>query len=194
MRAEIPRWRQITRRGSISCCVIVATSTGSDKVVTIDNEVRYSRGYIKMLRPIYLASVEELEEHPDKGVLMSICQPSRPSCQSIYEWYHICHPSVRVSPDNKGGMVGEDEHWFFLKRLLLSKEKGKEGRVSWEDGAMSSQRVGRRDNRHVRDEHRLAHRLHHVPARHCNNVAQAAVSRLFDTWYAEAQQKIANTG
>ena len=37
---------------------------------------------------------------------------------------------VRVSPDNKGGMVGEDEHWFFLKRLLLSKEKGKEGRVS----------------------------------------------------------------
>ena len=108
-------------------------------------------------------------------------------------------------------MVGEDEHWVFLKRLLLSKEndnydtdedvedddddeddeddddhllskeKGKEGRVSREDGAMSSQRVGRRHNRHVRDEHRLAHRLHHVPARHCNNVAQAPVSRLFDT-------------
>ena len=80
---------------------------------------------------------------------------------------------VRVSPDNKGGMVGEYEHWFFLKRLLLSKEKGKEGRVSREDGAVSSQRVGRRDNRHVRDEHRLAHRLHHVPARHCN-VAQVS--------------------
>ena len=101
-------------------------------------------------------------------------------------------------------MVWEDEHWFFLKRLLfskekvnddtdeddddgdddddhlLSKEKGKEGRVSREDGAMSSQRVGRRDNRHVRDEHRLAHRLHHVPAIRYN-VAQTAVSRLFDT-------------
>ena len=102
-------------------------------------------------------------------------------------------------------MVGEDEHWVFLKRLLLSKEndnddtddsveddeddedgddhllskeKGKEGRVSREDGAMSSQRVGRRDNRHVRDEHRLAHRLHHVPEIRCN-VAQTAVSRLF---------------
>ena len=79
---------------------------------------------------------------------------------------------VRVSPDNKGGMVGEYEHWFFLKRLLLSKEKCKEGRVSGEDGAMSSQRVRRRDNRHVRDEHRLAHRLHHVPAR--RNVAQVS--------------------
>ena len=31
---------------------------------------------------------------------------------------------VRVSPDNKGGMVGEDEHWVFLKRLLLSKGEG----------------------------------------------------------------------
>ena len=61
---------------------------------------------------------------------------------------------------------------------LLSKEKGKEGRVSREDGAMSSQRVGRRDNRHVRDEHRLAYRLHHVPEIRCN-VAQTAVSRLF---------------
>ena len=123
---------------------------------------------------------------------------------------------VRVSPDNKGGMVWEDEHWVFLKRLLLSKEKdnddtdedddggdddyllskekGKEGRVSREDGAMSSQRVRRRHNRHVRDEHRLAHRLHHVPARHCNNVAQAPVSRLFDTWYAGPQQEIPNTG
>ena len=77
-------------------------------------------------------------------------------------------------------MVGEDEHWVFLKRLLLSKEKGKEGRVSREDGAVSSQRVRRRHDRHVRDEHRLAHRLHHIPAIRYN-VAQTAGSRLFDT-------------
>ena len=108
---------------------------------------------------------------------------------------------VKVSPDNEGGMVWEDEHWVFLKRLLLSKEndnedtkddddddgddddhllskeKGKEGRVSREDGAVSSQRVRRRHDRHVRDEHRLAHRLHHIPAIRYN-VAQTAVSRL----------------
>ena len=140
------------------------------------------------MRPIYLASVEELEEHPDKRVTSYLSMVSEILfVEQVFKVVKVLmsdiiffNQVVKVSPDNEGGMVWEDEHWVFLKRLLLSKKKGKEGRVSREDGAMSSQRVSRRDNRHVRDEHRLAHRLHHVPAIRYN-VAQTAVSRLFDT-------------
>ena len=83
-----------------------------------------------MLRPIYLASVEELEEHPDKGVIPYLSIVSEiifvnqvvQVVKVLMSDIIFVNQVVRVSPDNKGGMVGEDEHWVFLKRLLLSKE------------------------------------------------------------------------
>jgi hypothetical protein len=40
---------------------------------------------------------------------------------------------------------------------------GEEGGVRGQDGAMRAQPVTGRDDRHVGEAHRVAHRLHHVP-------------------------------
>ena len=81
------------------------------------------------MRPIYLASVEELEEHPDKRVTSYLSMVSEILfVEQVFKVVKVLmsdiiffNQVVKVSPDNEGGMVWEDEHWVFLKRLLLSK-------------------------------------------------------------------------